>query len=412
LGFFNFVDKLLTNCASLRYHSTRSQKEVYMAKQQSKRRLKKYAIEGVQIREIRPNYYLGDIMRDGIRVRKTFTILAEAEAWAKAKAQELKNHGVAALDIPERVRDELPYVLEKLNNRISLSALADYWLARNPDTTAERWEETAERYIAEMTKGGRRTASVRDKSIKLKVLADVLKNPVTCSVDRQELVRQIAAYGHDKEWSSRTQSAYVGAGLTLVRFYRGEGKRMHKADEVPPKTWDAAFIKKMMHAAENVSPAIVPALAVMTFAGIRPAEATRLTWDAINFKDKLISLTGETTKTRDTRHITMTPNLGKWLLQYKGEGLLIDTPYKFRVGRDNLKEKLEIDEWSNDVLRHTCATQMYARTNDIDKTCAELGHYEKNTFLKHYKGMMPKPAEVKLFWGIVPAKAQKENTDK
>jgi len=98
----------------------------------------------------------------------------------------------------------------------------------------------------------------------------------------------------------------------------------------------------------------------------------------------------------------MAPNLEKWLLKYKDKGPLVGTPYKFRVGRDRLKEKLAIEEWPNDVLRHTCATQMYARSNDIDKTCAELGHYEKNTFLKHYKGVMPKPADVAKFWKIVP----------
>lgn len=347
-----------------------------------------------------------DLMRDGTRLRKGFDNIDEAESWCKLKAADIKNHGTAVLDISEKVRVELVEVLEKLNNRISLTAVADYWLARNPDTTAERWEQTAERYTTEMSKSERRPSSIKDKGVKLKVLSNVLNNPVTCSVDKPELIRKIAVWGQSNNWSSRTQSAYLNAGLTLVRFYNGDGKRMHTVDEVPPTTWDAKFIKKMMHTAEEVSPAIVPALAVMTFAGVRPTEALRLDWDAINFSDKLISLTGETTKTRNTRHIKMSTNLEKWLLKYKGKGLLIGTPYKFRVGRDRLKEKLEVTEWTNDVLRHTCATQMYARSNNIDKTCAELGHYEKNTFLKHYKGIMPKPADVKIFWAILPKDAK------
>jgi integrase len=377
-----------------------------MAQHHGRHKIKTHNFSGIIVREIRPGYFMGDFMRNGKRVRKSFDNLPAAQVWAKTKAQELKNHGTAALTISEKVRGELEEVSKKLNNRISLTALADYWLARNPDNTAERWTQTAERYVAEMNNSKRRTASIKDKGVKLKVLSNVLNDPVTCSVDKPELTRKIAAWGQANKWSTRTQSAYLNAGLTLVRFYNGDGKRMHTVDEVPPTTWDAKFIKKMMHTAEEVSPAIVPALAVMTFAGVRPTEAMRLNWDAINFSDKLISLTGETTKTRNTRHIKMAANLEKWLLKYKGKGLLIGTPYKFRAGRDRLKEKLEVTEWTNDVLRHTCATQMYAMSNDIDKTCAELGHYEKNTFLKHYKGIMPKPADIKIFWGILPKDAK------
>jgi hypothetical protein len=63
---------------------------------------------------------------------------------------------------------------------------------------------------------------------------------------------------------------------------------------------------------------------------------------------------------------------------------------------------LKVKEWPNDVLRHTAATQIYARTKNADETCAELGHFGTEMFLKHYKGIAPKPNDVKKFWAIVP----------
>ena len=380
-----------------------------MAKHTKRHKMPTNYIEGIPIREVKPGYFLVDFMRDGIRTRKGYPTFEEAKTYAKAKAVEIRNKGTSALTISDRLRVEVEEVVRKLNGRATITEVVEYWLERHPDGTAESWKETAARYISSMRENGRRDASLSDKSIKLKILGDGLGNPPTISVDKKAIEDAVDSLAPGRGWSPMTKGKYVNAGVTLVRFYRGEGKRMLKTDETAPITWEAKFIATMMHKAEKIAPAIVPALAVMTFAGLRPTEAMRVGWDAINFDEGLISLTGETTKTRTTRHVTITPNLRRWLVAFKGEGKLVPSPIKYRTEREKLMRALKVKEWPNDVLRHTAATQIYARTKNADETCAELGHFGTEMFLKHYKGVAPKPNDVKKFWAIVP-KSKKVST--
>ena len=377
-----------------------------MSKNTKRHKVPTIDIDGIPIREPRPGYFIVDFMRDGIRTRKCYPTLEEAKTYAKAKAVEIRNRGTSALTISDRMRVEVEEVVRKLNGRATITEVVDYWLERHPDGTAEKWKETAARYISTMRENGRRGASLNDKSIKLKILGDGLGDPPTVAVDKKTIEDAVATLAPGRGWSPLTKDKYVNAGVTLIRYYRGEGKRMLKTDETAPITWEAKTIATMMHKAEKVTPAIVPALAVMTFAGLRPTEAMRVGWDAVNFDEGLISLTGEATKTRTTRHVTISPNLRRWLEAYKGEGKLVASPIKYRTEREKLMRALKVKEWPNDVLRHTAATQIYARTKNADKTCSELGHFGTEMFLKHYKGIAPKPADVDKFWAIAP-KAKK-----
>lgn len=373
-----------------------------MGKNTKRHKVPTIDIEGIPIREMKPGYFLVDFMRDGIRTRKCYPTLEEAKTYAKTKAVEIRNKGTSALTISDRMRVEVEEVVRKLNGRASITDVVDYWLERHPDGTAENWKETAARYVSKMRENGRREASLNDKSIKLNILSKELGNPPTVAVDKKAIEDAVESLAPERDWSPLTRDKYVNAGITLIRFYRGEGKRMLKTDETAPITWNAKFISTMMHKAEKVTPTIVPALAVMTFAGLRPTEAMRVGWDAVNFDEGLISLTGETTKTRTTRHVTLTPNLRRWLDAYKGDGKLVSSPIKFRTEREKLMRALKVKEWPNDVLRHTAATQIYARTKNADETCSELGHFGTDMFLKHYKGIAPKPDEVTKFWAIIP----------
>lgn len=367
-----------------------------------KSRLKE-KIGATTIREIREGYYLCDLMSEGKRVKKCFKTLADAKSWAESKKLDLKNQGIASLELPEGIRLEVARLLKDLKGRATLSDCVKYWLDRNPDGTSETWDETCAKYLEYMEKHNCRPASISDKRVKTSVLSTMLGNPKTVSVDEQLLKKTIATESPKNKWSTGTELAYQNAGKTIIAFFKGANRQHRDKDEEAPLTWDADTIINMMKFAEVEAHNIVPALAVMTFAGVRPNEALRLSWDCINFDEDLICLKGAMTKTRNARNVEISDNLKEWLLAYKQDGgLLVSSAITFKRGRDKVKEKMKLTEWPADVLRHTCATYNYARSNNIHLTASQLGHFDTNTFLKFYKGNPPKQADIAKFWDIKP----------
>ncbi len=359
--------------------------------------------KGKVIRERSPGHYQVDFMVDGTRKRQSFKTLEAAKKYINFSSSEIRAKGTDALKISDAMRVELTKVMEQLNGRATLTEVAAYWLERHPDSSAETWHQAADRYLAAMGTNERRKTSVVDKRLKFAILEKVLVNPVMCAVDKATLEEAVKVLAVERKWSDQTKTKYLSAGLTLIEFSKGNSKQKRKKDETPPIVWSADFIAEMMHKAEEHVPRFVPALVIMTFAGIRPNEALMLSWDAVNFIDGHISLTGKETKTHTTRHVTIKPNLLAWLQAYKSTGKISSSLTSQRYDREKLMKKLSITEWPNDVLRHTAATMMYAQSKDVNATCEQLGHFGgPGMFLRHYKGLSPKPEEVTKFWGIVP----------
>ncbi len=383
-------------------HESERGKGQVMGKHTGRHVVKTSHFSGIAVREIRPSYYMADFMRDGIRTRKTFRKLADAKLYCQVKAAEIKNTGTASLAIGDALRVEVAAAVKKLEGRATITEVVDYWLSKHPAGSLEAWSETAQRYIVAMREGGRRDASLRDKESKLGVLAEALQNAPTITLDKGDIEAAVRTLAAARGWAPLNADKHLGAGLTLLRFFRGEGRRMHRQDEAPPSTWTAEQVATLMHTAERVAPGSVAALAVMAFAGIRPAEAMRLTWDMVDIERHTISLMGDVTKTRTTRHVDIAPNLTAWLTAYRGEGQLVRSVGGFRGDREKIMQAAGISAWPNDVLRHTAATMMYAKSGDVNHVCQQLGHVGgANVFLKHYRGLAPKPAEVQAFWNIL-----------
>ncbi len=378
-----------------------------MSKHSGRHRIPTTFFDGIAVREIRPGYFMADMMRAGQRVRKAFSSIEAAKVWCHTKSLELTNSGTAALTITDALRVEVAAAVKKLDGRATITEAVDFWISKHPAGSLESWDETARRYIVAMREGGRRDVSLLDKQLKFDILSAALGNPPTLTLDKSDVEAAVKRLATERNLSPFTADKYLGAGLTLLRFFRGDCKRMNRQDEAAPSTWSVDQIETLMHTAQRVAPGSVAALAVMTFAGIRPTEALRLTWDMIDIERQTISLMGDVTKTRTTRHVDIPTNLSAWLSAFRGKGPLVRSAGGFRGDREKIMAAAGISAWPNDVLRHTAATMMYAKSGDINHACQQLGHVGgTGVFLKHYRGLAPKPAEVTRFWNIMP-KTQK-----
>ncbi len=136
------------------------------------------------------------------------------------------------------------------------------------------------------------------------------------------------------------------------------------------------------------------------FAGIRPKEVERMTWENVNLNTKEIILPFSITKTKKDRLFVMSDNLVVWLKQLDRALPLINTNYKRQKNKVfNSLKNLKVD-WIQDGLRHTFATFHYAKHKSLELLRHDMGN-SPDIIERFYKGMIDK-VEVERFWQIKP----------
>ena len=366
-------------------------------------------IDGFIVRNLRPEYWQVDFQRGGRRVRQGFNSIEEVKTFCQIKRTEITNRGLLALDFSTAARDDAIRAIEILTGTgASLVQAAEEYVKRHPRAESETFRQTCDKYLACMQREGRRPASIKDKQVKLNRLCTALGACPSASIDKLDL-RQ---WADAADLTAGTAHAYIGAANSVLAMFRGERReRLRHADEKPPATWTVATVKALFHVAEREVPDAVPALAVLFFAGIRPTEMMRLTWNEIDLGAGLIRLTGEVTKTRHLRNVEIRPNLSKWLLAHRPAdgGPLVKSPASWRVAREKLMRSAKIAAWPVDVPRHTYATMLLATTHDAAHVANELGHFSSTeTFVRFYKGVPVAVADAVAFWKIRPMKSSME----
>jgi len=376
-----------------------------MGKHHKPHTLPREEIGGIAIREIRPEYWLVDFQRGGKRVRKAFGDLDKAKEWAEGKKDEILKKGIEVLNLPDRVRAEALEAMRRLEGTgVSILDAVNEYLRRHPKVAGETVRQTCDKYLAAMRAADRRPLSVYEKDLKFRALCAAMGESFTAGVDMAE----IEQWAQAREVGKLTTEAYVGAGRDLLAFFRRGGrlKARHHFDEKPPVTWSAEIVGKLMKKAETVAPEVVPALAVLFFAGLRPHEMLRLGWDQVDLETGVIRLTGEETKTRTMRNVEIADNLRAWLAKYRGAGRVAPEENAYRIRRVKVMEACALPGWPVDVARHTFATMHYNAHQNAATTMAQLGHFgNPQMFLKHYKGVPVTAAEAKTFWNIMPSEA-------
>ena len=150
-------------------------------------------------------------------------------------------------------------------------------------------------------------------------------------------------------------------------------------------------------------------LAIMTFAGIRPQEVARLTWNDIflDTPSKVIKVRSMVSKTGGTRQVSICAALESWLrIAPRQEDNSICPPQwpvrwaglRYRAGWDANGKR-----WPNDALRHTFASYHVLTHRDIPRLQLEMGHSSSTQIMHRYMNLSGVDQEMaECFWNIVP----------
>lgn len=200
----------------------------------------------------------------------------------------------------------------------------------------------------------------------------------------------------------RTQRGYLTDARTLFNFAvkRGylsaspaDAVDMPTMDEAAPGIHTPAQVATILATAQRVDLSVCRVLAIQYFAGIRPAEASKLS--EANVSPEWIEVPAPKAKSRQRRLVTVSPNLKSWL-DLGGTLPVPNLTKRWRAVRAAAGVP-----WSHDVTRHSFASYHLAQHRSQDSTATEMGHRSSYMLFRHYRALVT-PGQAAEFWSIRP----------
>ena len=187
------------------------------------------------------------------------------------------------------------------------------------------------------------------------------------------------------------------------------------ADAHEPKALSVADCRNLLAAAVAYKEGVLlPYTVIALFAGLRPTEIARLTWDRVDLTDATIMLDGTMAKNRQRRIVELPENAVAWLLPLAPKRpefrpaafarhfarVKKTAGFNGREGQKPKEGKPALRPWVPDYLRHT-AISMYLAKHKHEGEAATWAGNSPNVIHRHYKGLV-KEADAAEFWSITP----------
>lgn len=145
---------------------------------------------------------------------------------------------------------------------------------------------------------------------------------------------------------------------------------------------------------------IVPSLAIGAFAGLRPAEISRLSWKEVRLDRGFLEVTAEKAKTASRRLVNIQPNLAAWLKPHaKASGQV--EPIGARKMIEAARIRAGFDRWPANGLRHSFASYYLAKFQDAAALALQMGHATTGMIFTHYREVVT-PEDAAEYWKILP----------
>ncbi len=163
--------------------------------------------------------------------------------------------------------------------------------------------------------------------------------------------------------------------------------------------------------------AILPAIALGAFAGIRDAEIKRLDWADVDFKKGLIRIRSGVAKSARNRLIPISKNLSAWIQPlakssgkiWPSNGRKLHDAVRRSAGygtteTETEKEKkagVKLTPWPANALRHSFASYWLAHHQNSSELALHMGHRGTDLIFTSYRALVT-PEQAETYWSISP----------
>jgi integrase len=170
-----------------------------------------------------------------------------------------------------------------------------------------------------------------------------------------------------------------------------------KVDRKPPRILSVEESARLTEFVRTKKPHQLAFFALALYAGVRPEEIEKLSWDAIDFDRGICIVDAAASKVRRRRIVSLQPKALMLLNEGKKSGALL--PVKRQTRRRYLSHAciaLGLPSWPQDCLRHTAASYLLAQHQDAGKVAMWLGNSPR-ILLQHYIELAPKDHATEFF---------------
>lgn len=161
-----------------------------------------------------------------------------------------------------------------------------------------------------------------------------------------------------------------------------------KVIEKEIKSLTLSQTKKLIKSASSYKDCL-PAVAILTYAGIRPKEVRRLTWKDIDLDENAITVRSQCSKTGGIRSVEICPSLRQLLASYKfSENATPICPKNWKNRWKDIRDDAGFKGlWVQDILRHTYASYYAKHFRDLPRLQLNMGHRDLSLLRFRYVNM-------------------------
>ena len=378
---------------------------------------------GFRVRRRGKSWQVDYGMRGAKRVPRSFKTkelaredIDEHLAHEAPEKEDSRNNAVSLYHLTQHERIDVLEALEILDGVASLREAASFYLSHHHPgaETTLTVQDLFEEYRKAKSRANCREWHLRTIDYRIGKFSAAFGTKAICAIGAGDIERWLDGYksNRGKLLSPVSRNNF----LTYLNSFFNYAVKKGYASSNPVERIDRAHfdrseiailtpeqVRSLLNAAQAQTPELVAYLAIAVFAGVRPTELQRLTWEDVNLDLRYIHIGGAAAKGHSERYVDIEDVLAEWLKQYGGESGQVcpgDT-YVFTKLFNKAREEAGLKEaWKPDVLRHTYASYHVAKYQRKDKTALMMGHSVK-MLDRHYRKPLHR-SHVKEFWSILP----------
>lgn len=315
------------------------------------------------------------------------------QATERTALQLIRQHGISAMEAAQLIQQiftALPGLGPKLARARKCVALGLQEMARQEKTVS--FQKAVQETL--LAKRGRRPRTVSE----IRYVCDRLMRKCPCLPGKPvRAIRPEECSSYIRQAFSTPRQRYK-ARLILSGVFSTARKRgwcmhnpaSHSMMDMPPpperaiRILSLSEIERLKRATEELyGGECRAAFGLMTYAGIRPAEVTRLTWGMVDLEENVICLPARHSKTGGSRQVSIRPILRRLLAEALNSPETVKKTdricpagwvRKWKEVRKRAGWGRQGSPWIQDVLRHCYASYHAKRFRNFPELQYEMGH--------------------------------------